>query len=278
MTPFTLNARGKLFAFEQPVIMGILNINTDSFYRGSRVVEEQAVLDKAGQMIKEGASILDIGGQSTRPGAIKIEASEELDRVLPAIKTLAKHFPDTCLSIDTFYSEVAKEAVKAGVHLVNDISAGEDDAQMLEFVANNHLPFIAMHKKGSPQTMQQNPHYDNVVLELLNYFKNKAEQLKSMGIEDWILDPGFGFGKNATHNFKLLQKLSVFEIIGKPILAGISRKGMIWKTLEITPEEALNGTTALNMAALMNGASVLRVHDVKEAAETVKLYLSLTQV
>lgn len=278
MTPFTLNSRGKLFAYEQPVVMGILNINADSFYRGSRVMEEQAVLDRAGQMIAQGASMLDIGGQSTRPGATLIAASEELDRVLPAIKILVKHFPHTCFSIDTFYSEVAREAVKEGVHLVNDISAGEDDEKMLEFVAQNHLPFIAMHKKGNPQTMQQNPHYENVVLELLDYFKNKTEQLKNLGIEDWILDPGFGFGKNAAHNFKLLQQLSVFKIIGKPILAGISRKGMIWKTLEITPEQALNGTTALNMAALINGASVLRVHDVKEAAETVKLYLSLSQV
>lgn len=275
---FTLNSQGKLFAFEEPVVMGILNINHDSFYKGSRAVSEQEITDLAALMIEQGAGMLDIGGQSTRPGAKKIEASEELERVVPAISIIAKHFPDVCLSIDTFYQSVAKEAVLAGVHLVNDISAGDSDAEMLEFVAKHKLPFIAMHKKGEPETMQQNPSYENVVQEILEYFRNKSAQLKALGITDWILDPGFGFGKTAAHNFRLLNKLSVFKIIDRPILAGISRKGMIWKTLGISADEALNGTTALNMAALMNGASILRVHDVKEAFETVKLYNSLTSV
>lgn len=269
---FTLNSKGKLRVFEKPMVMGILNINTDSFFEGSRVVGDQEIIDRAGLMIEQGAGILDIGGQSTRPGANPISAEQELERVLPAIQHIKQAFPETCLSIDTFFSKVAIQAVNAGIDIVNDISAGDEDEEMLDYVSKNKLPFIAMHKQGNPQTMQANPQYNDVVLDLIDYFKNKAEQLKNMGVTDWILDPGFGFGKTLEHNFQLLQNLESFKIFGRPIMVGISRKGMIWKTLNSSPTEALNGTTALHMAALLKGSSILRVHDVKEAVETVKMF------
>lgn len=254
--------------------MGILNATPDSFFENSRIKPEK-VQDLAGKMLMDGADILDVGGQSTRPGAILISAEEETDRVLPIITGIVEAFPESIISVDTFYSSVAHHAVSAGAKMVNDISAGEDDDSMLEFVANTGIPYVAMHKQGKPQTMQENPIYSNVVAEVMDYFKEKDQCYKGLGIQDWVLDPGFGFGKTMAQNYQLLKNLSAFKQLNKPILVGISRKSMIWKTLHTTPENALNGTTALHMAAVMNGADILRVHDVKEAAECVALYQSL---
>lgn len=252
-------------------IMGILNATPDSFFEGSRIQTQKAV-DVAGQMLSEGADILDIGGQSSRPGAALISSAEEADRVLPVIESINNTFPEAVISIDTFYSHVARLAIYAGATMVNDISAGEDDPGMLAFIAESKLPYIAMHKQGTPQNMQQNPVYDDVVSAILSYFQQKEILYQSMGIHNWFIDPGFGFGKTLAHNFQLLRNLHRFSVFGKPVLVGISRKSMIWKTLHTSAEQALNGTTALHMAALMNGADILRVHDVKEAKECAILF------
>lgn len=255
-------------------IMGILNATPDSFFEGSRIKPEK-VQDLAGKMLMDGADILDVGGQSTRPGAIPVSAEEEINRVLPVITSLVNAFPESIISVDTLYSKVARHALDAGAKMVNDISAGEDDEDMLALVANAGIPYVAMHKQGNPQNMQDNPTYTDVVAEVMDYFKEKDKRYTRLGIQDWILDPGFGFGKTLAHNYWLLKNLAEFKQLNKPILVGISRKSMIWKTLHTTPENALNGTTALHMAALINGADILRVHDVKEAAECVTLYQSL---
>ncbi len=273
---YTLNCKGRLLVIEKPVVMGILNITPDSFYSGSRVQQTDDVLQKAGLMINEGAVILDIGGQSTRPGSDRLSAEEELQRVLPAIQLLKEKFPAAFLSIDTYHSTVAKEAVAAGVDIVNDISAGDMDEQMLSTVAALKVPFIAMHIKGTPTNMQQNPTYENVTREIVDYFIQKTNACKQAGITDMIIDPGFGFGKTIEHNFQLLKKLETFQMFHVPVLAGLSRKSTIWKTLNITAEEALNGTTVLNTIALTKGAAVLRVHDVREAVETIELYHTYT--
>ena len=267
---YTLNCKGRLLVLDKPVVMGILNITPDSFYSGSRI-EQSNVLQKAQQMINEGATILDIGGQSTRPGSDRLTADEELKRVLPAIEVIKKEFPSVYLSIDTYHAKVASETVAAGIDMVNDISAGELDAAMLSTVASLNVPFIAMHMQGTPDTMQQNPTYENITREVVDYFIQKTAACKAAGIVDLILDPGFGFGKTIAHNFELLRNLAVFKIIDHPLLLGISRKSTIYKTLDIKPTEALNGTTVLNTIGLMNGASIIRVHDVKEAKETIKL-------
>jgi len=268
---YTLNCKGRLLVIEKPVVMGILNITPDSFYSGSRVQQLDAILLKAEQMIREGAAILDIGGQSTKPGSDRLTAAEELQRVLPAIQLIKETFPETFLSIDTYHSIVAKETVAAGADIINDISAGEMDEQMIATVAALHVPYIAMHMKGSPETMQQNPVYEDVTKEVIDYFIQKLNVCRQAGITDIILDPGFGFGKTIQHNFQLLKKLEVFQLFHVPILAGLSRKSTIWKTLNTVPEEALNGTTVLNTIALTKGASILRVHDVKEATEAIAL-------
>lgn len=271
---YTLNCKGRLLVLDKPVVMGILNITPDSFYSGSRVNETE-VTDRAAQMIADGAVILDIGGQSTRPGSTRITADEELVRVLPVIKTIRQAFPSVYLSIDTYHARVAKEAVAAGVDIVNDISAGDMDADMLSTVAALQVPFIAMHMQGNPDTMQQNPSYNNITREVVDYFIQKTNACKKAGITDVIIDPGFGFGKTITHNFQLLKTMETLQIFHLPLLAGLSRKSTIWKTLSITPEEALNGTTVLNTIALTKGADILRVHDVKEAAETIQLFNAL---
>lgn len=255
--------------------MGVLNVTPDSFYSGSRSETETAILQKAEQMLKEGAAILDIGGQSTRPGSTRISFDEELERVLPAIQHIKQHFPDCFISIDTYHSTVAKEAIYAGADMVNDISAGTMDEQMIPTVAALHVPYIAMHMQGTPDTMQQNPAYENVTRDVLDYFIKKTEQCKEAGIRDIIIDPGFGFGKTIAHNFQLLRELEVFQILNYPLLAGLSRKSTIYKTLGITPDEALNGSTVLNTIALQKGATILRVHDVKEAMEAIQLVLSV---
>jgi dihydropteroate synthase len=266
---FTLNCRGKLLVIDSPVIMGIINITPDSFYSSN---SNDDILPLAGKMIQEGAAILDIGGQSTRPGSQRITAAEEIKRVLPVIEKLKAHFPDTIISIDTYSSKVAEVAAKAGAAIINDISGGEMDTQMLGTVAALDVPYVCMHMKGTPETMQQLPHYENVITEILDFFNSKLQQCKKAGIKDVIIDPGFGFGKTMEHNFSLLKNLHAFSILDKPVLAGISRKSMVYKTLNTTAENALNGTSVLNTMALLNGASILRVHDVKEARQAITLY------
>ncbi len=274
---YTLNCKGRLLVIEQPIVMGILNVTPDSFYSGSRLQSKEAVLQKAGQMILEGATVLDIGGQSTRPNSTRISTEEELERVLPVIKSIKDKFPTVFISIDTYNASVATEAVAAGADMVNDISAGTMDAEMIATVAALNVPFIAMHMQGTPSTMQQNPAYINVATEVVDYFIKKTEQLKQAGIKDILIDPGFGFGKTIEHNFQLLKQLEVFSIFHLPLLAGLSRKSTIYKTLGISSEEALNGTTVLNTIALTKGATILRVHDVKEAKEAITLFTAMQE-
>ncbi|MFZ9718400.1 MAG: dihydropteroate synthase [Chitinophagaceae bacterium] len=269
---FTLNCKGKLLHITEPIVMGIINVTPDSFYEGSRKQQQTAWLNTAAQMLEEGAAILDIGGQSTRPGSEAIGVQEEMDRVLPAIAGVHHAFPEAILSIDTYHHQVAKAAVEAGASIVNDISAGNMDEAMIATVADLQVPYIAMHMKGTPATMQQQAKYHDIATEVLDYFITKLETLKKAGMKDIVVDPGFGFGKTIEQNFELLKKMHVLHMLNAPILAGLSRKSTIWKTLNITPKEALNGTTVLNTLALQQGASILRVHDVKEAVEAIKLY------
>ncbi|MFM6984452.1 MAG: dihydropteroate synthase [Chitinophagaceae bacterium] len=252
---------------EKPMIMGILNTTSDSFFDGGKYHTIETALRRCEQMLTEGADIIDIGGQSTRPGAQLTDTELELEKTIPVIEAIIKRFPETTISIDTFRARVAGAAVEAGAKIINDVSAGEDDPAMIELVARYQVPFIAMHKKGKPQNMQNNPQYDDVVKELLSYFEQKIAQLEKAGIKDIILDPGFGFGKTLEHNYGIMKHLGDFHQFNKPLLVGISRKTMIWKLLKTNPEGALNGTTALNTIALMAGAHIIRVHDVKEAAE-----------
>ncbi len=268
---FTLNCKGKLIIVDKPLVMGILNVNNDSFYAGSRLKNLDAIRNKVDQMIEEGADIIDIGGQSTRPGSERISADEELKRVMPVFEMLSKKHNNILLSIDTYHSVVARETVLAGASIANDVSAGEMDKKMLETVATLGVPFIAMHMKGVPETMHQSIQYGNVVTDVLDFFINKISQCRDAGIADVIIDPGFGFGKTIEHNFKILKSLEIFKMLGKPVMAGISRKATIYKTLQIDVEDALNGTTVMNTIALLNGANILRVHDVKEAREAVTL-------
>lgn len=268
---FTLNCKSRLLVVDKPLVMGIINTTPDSFYTESRSTASDEILTQAERMIKEGAAIIDIGGQSSRPGSALICPEEELRRVIPAVNEISKQFPEIIISIDTFYSSVAAEAIAAGASIVNDISAGAIDAQMIDTVAGLNVPYVLMHMQGTPLTMQQNPVYEDVTREILDFFILKTEELKNAGIKDIIVDPGFGFGKTAEHNFELLRNLEVFKILNFPLLLGVSRKSMINKTLDITADEALNGTTVLNTVGLLKGASILRVHDVKEAVEAVKL-------
>jgi len=268
---FTLNCKGRLLAIEQPLVMGILNITPDSFYAGSRYAPGDAVLKQAEQMLLEGAAILDIGGQSTRPGSHLLTAEEELARVAAPVEAIHRRFPEAILSIDTFYPHVASEAVAAGAAMVNDVSGGQHEA-MFSTVAQLRVPYVCMHVKNAVQQLHHKPGYDNVVQEVLDYFIAKTDACKKAGIHDVIIDPGFGFDKNAAHNFQLLRELPVFALLERPLLAGLSRKSTIYKTLGVSAAEALNGTTVLNTLALNNGAHILRVHDVKEAVEAVKLF------
>ena len=270
---FTLNCKGRLLVIDKPLVMGIINITPDSFYPGSRFTDIDSILFHAEQMLKDGATILDIGGQSTRPGSIKIPEEEELQRVIEPINKIAETFPEAFISIDSFYSSVAKQAVQAGACIINDISGGSMDDKMIETVSLLHVPYVLMHLKGTPQTMQQNPQYENVTREVLDFLIFKKTALHNAGIKDVIIDPGFGFGKTVEHNFELLKNLSVFKMLDTPLLFGISRKRMISKTLNLQTEETLNGTTVLNTIGLMNGASILRVHDVRQAKEAVELYI-----
>ncbi len=269
---FTLNCKGKLLVIDKPLVMGIINITSDSFYEGSRSQTVESILSQATKMIGEGADIIDIGGQSTRPGSERISVKEELQRVLSAIETILKNFPETIISVDTYQAIVAEECVRSGAAIINDISAGNMDSDMIPTVAKLQVPYICMHMKGTPQDMQEHPSYENVTKEVLDFFIQKTDECRRAGINDVIIDPGFGFGKTITHNFTLLKELSAFKMLEKPIMAGLSRKSTIYKTLGINTNEALNGTTVLNTLALQNGANILRVHDVKEAKEVIKLY------
>jgi dihydropteroate synthase len=268
---FTLNCRGKLLTADRPLVMGIINITPDSFYGGSRFTQTGPILEQAGQMIREGADILDIGGQSTRPGAAELSAEEELERVAGPIAAIHAHFPDTLLSIDTYHARVARAAIDAGASIVNDIGAGYLDPAMLDTVAELGLPYICMHMKGTPATMKSHAVYEDVTREVLDFFIRRLEDCRQAGIRDVILDPGLGFGKNAGHNFELLRNLDAFRMLGQPLLLGVSRKSFIYKTLGVAVEQALNGTTVLNTLALLNGASILRVHDPAAAREAILL-------
>ena len=269
---YTINCKGKLLMLDEPKIMGIINATSDSFYEGHLSKGINGITQLAAKMLEEGADIIDIGAQSTRPGSVRINADEELKRAIPVIEAILKIHPTAIISIDTYHSKVALEAVNAGACIVNDISAGNFDEAMLKTVATLKVPFVAMHMQGSPETMKLQPVYKNVVTEVLDFFIAKINACKNAGIQDVIIDPGFGFGITIPHNFQLLKNLSVFNMLDKPILAGLSRKGTIYKTLGITAAESLNGTTCLNSIALMNGATILRVHDVKEAKEAVTLF------
>lgn len=271
----TLNCKGRLLTLEKPIVMGILNVTPDSFYSLSRVSNEKEILEKSEKMLTEGAAILDIGGMSSRPGADMISEAEEIQRVLPAIETILKHFPDAILSIDTVQAEVARQSIAAGAAIINDISAGRIDATMYPTVAELKVPYVLMHMRGTPQNMQENPTYENVVLEVLDFFIAEVGKLRELGVKDIILDAGFGFGKTLDHNYQLLKHLHVFQILELPILTGISRKSMVYKPLGGSAKDALNGTSALHMVALQQGSKILRTHDVKEAVEVIKLWKQL---
>jgi dihydropteroate synthase len=269
---YTLNCKGRLLVVDKPLVMGIINSTPDSFYEGSRFTGEDSIMQQAELMLRQGAAIIDIGGQSTRPGSQRISAEEELQRVIDAVESLHVNFPEAIISIDTYWSKVAREAVLAGASIINDISSGTVDKEMLAVVAELQTPYICMHMPGTPDTMHQKPGYENMMQEILDFFIQKMADCRQAGIRDIIIDPGFGFGKTMAQNFELLQRFGVLHMLQAPILVGISRKSTIYKTLGITAEEALNGTTVLHTLALQNGASILRVHDVKEAVETVKLF------
>lgn len=267
-----LQSRGRLLDLSRPVIMGILNATPDSFYNKGRQSNKEEIIDNAAGMLEDGAAILDIGGASTKPGSEIIAIREELNRIIPVIEALHTNFPQAWLSVDTYHAAVAKEAVLAGASIINDVSSSAIDPEMICTAAQLKVPYIAMHMQGTPKTMQLNPQYEDVVYEVRDYLRNICDQCTEAGITDIIIDPGFGFGKTIEHNFALLNNLHTFRILGKPILAGISRKSLVCKTLKVDPEKALNGTTALHMIAFQQGANILRVHDVKEANEVMKLY------
>ncbi|WP_316824590.1 dihydropteroate synthase [Pedobacter miscanthi] len=271
----SLNIKGKLIDLSTPKVMGILNITPDSFYSNSRTKTIDEALTKANQFLNEGATFIDIGGYSSRPGAKDISTNEEIDRLVPVVESLTTAFPGAIISIDTFRAKVAEETILAGAHIINDIASGDMDDKMFETVAKLQVPYMIMHMQGTPQNMQQNPVYKNVLLEVIDYLAEKIAALKALHIHDVIIDPGFGFGKTTEHNYELLNQMEAFKIFKLPILVGFSRKGMIYKTLGTSAAEALNGTTVLNTIALQKGAGILRVHDVKEAVECVRLVASL---
>lgn len=270
--PRYVNAGGKLLDLDTPLVMGIMNITPDSFYMGSRQNSDSEILKSASEMLLQGADILDIGGYSSRPGADDVTEEEESTRVLKAVKLVSSEFPDAIISIDTFRAGVAMRAVEeCGAHIINDISGGDADSSMFNIVAKLNVPYVIMHMQGDPRTMQDNPVYDDVVADILRWFGDRIYKLRLLGVKDIIIDPGFGFGKTADHNFEMLRRLNEFSVAGLPLMVGVSRKSMIWRTLGISADEALNGTTALNALAVANGADILRVHDVKEAVQVVKL-------
>lgn len=267
-----INVNGSLLDLSQPRVMGILNVTPDSFYAGSRTQTEAEIVRRVRQIVSEGAAIIDIGAYSSRPNADNVFAREEMERLRMGLKILFEIQPDAVVSVDTFRADVARMCVEEyGVAIINDIAAGEMDTDMFHTVAALNVPYIMMHMQGTPQSMQQHPHYDNLLKEVFLYFARKVQQLRDLGVKDIILDPGFGFGKTMEHNYELLSHLEEFRIFELPLLVGVSRKSMIYRLLDITPQEALNGTTVLDTICLLKGADILRVHDVKEAVETVRI-------
>ncbi len=272
---YTFNCKGRLLILNQPIVMGIINVTPDSFYSGSRIQTQDALLREAEKMLKDGAKMLDIGGMSSRPDAADITVEEELKRVLPAVETISRNFPEAFISVDSYRLEVVENALAAGASMINDISGGNDPA-IPDLAARWLVPYICMHMRGTPQTMKKLTHYDDLIREVLDYFILRKSECIQRGIKDLIIDPGFGFAKKHAQNFQLLKHLSVLQMLELPVLAGLSRKSSIYKTLGTTSEESLNGTTVMNTLALQNGASILRVHDVKEAVETIRLWMSYT--
>ena len=273
-----INVNGRLMDLSCPQVMGILNVTPDSFYAGSRKQTEEEIAARAQQILAEGGSIIDIGAYSSRPNAEHINAEEEMKRLRNGLEIIGREHPDAVMSVDTFRADVARMCVEEyGVAIVNDIAAGNMDSEMFSTIARLGVPYIMMHMQGTPQNMQQHPHYEDVLREVLYYFSEKVQRLRDMGVKDIILDPGFGFGKTIEHNYELLNKMEEFAIFELPLLVGVSRKSMIYKLLGITPEEALNGTTVLHTIALMKGANILRVHDVKEAVEAVRLTTAMRE-
>jgi dihydropteroate synthase len=276
-TPFTpsniikLKGNSIIFSTDNAIVMGILNITDDSFYDGGKYVNEGDIIAQITKMLDEGASIIDIGVQSSRPGATQISSDQELKKLLPIIKLLKNSFPEIIISVDSFWANTAKEVVIAGADIINDISAGEMDNQMFDTIASLQVPYIMMHMQGTPLNMQNNPVYENVTQEVKTFFEKKIEILKSKGVSQIVIDPGFGFGKTIKHNYELLNNLQEFKLLGFPVLIGASRKSMIYNLLDSSPQEALNGTSVINSMALQNGADILRVHDVKEATECIKI-------
>ena len=275
--PRSINISGHLLSLEQPLVMGILNVTPDSFYEGSRVDQLEQILAAGRNMMNEGAAILDLGGYSSRPGADDISLEEEIRRVIEPIRQLKSTIPDAVISIDTFRHKVAEAAVEAGASIVNDISGGHLDPGMYDFIASNRTPYVAMHMIGTPQNMTSQNLYDDLHMDIVNYFADIIDKLSSLGTPDVIIDPGFGFAKNPDQSFRLLDRLELFRILERPMLVGLSRKSMIYKTLGTNPEDALNGTTALNALALYKGADILRVHDVKPAAEAAQLIAKMRE-
>ena len=271
-TPLYINVNGRLMDLSEPQVMGILNVTPDSFYAGSHGLTEGYIIDRIHQIMNEGASIIDIGACSTRPGADQVSAEEEMSRMRMGLELIRKHRPDAIVSVDTYRADVAKMCVEEyGAAIINDISAGQMDKDMFTTIARLGIPYIIMHMKGTPKDMQVNPEYDHFLKEVFYYFSEKVQRLRDLGVKDIIIDPGFGFGKTLEHNYELMNHLEEFSLFELPLLVGVSRKSMIYKLLGTTPEEALNGTTALNTVALLKGAHILRVHDVREAVETVRI-------
>lgn len=267
----TINCKGKLIDLDSPKIMGILNITPDSFFDGGKYNDEKSILEQVEKMLSEGATFIDVGAYSSRPGATHISEKEELNRIVPIIKLLVAHFPEILLSVDTFRSKVAKECIEAGAAIINDISGGNADPNMFTTAVELQVPYIIMHMQGTPQNMQDNPQYNNITEDLILDFSKKTSELKKMGLNDIIIDLGFGFGKTVSHNYELLRNLDLFHSLEYPILTGISRKSMLYKPLDISAKEALNATTYANTIALQKGSQILRVHDVKEAQEIIAL-------
>ena len=268
----TINVGGRLVSLDEPQVMGILNVTPDSFFATSRCRSEEEIRQRVCMMRREGATMVDIGAYSSRPGAEEVSVEEELRRLLPAVGIVREEWPDAIISVDTFRAEVARQAVEAGADIINDISGGEMDKDMFRAVAELHVPYILMHMQGTPQDMQKAPHYDNLMCEVFRSLGERVEELHEMGVADVIVDPGFGFGKTMAQNYEMMARLGEFRLLGCPILVGISRKSMVYRLLDTTPEESLNGTTAPNTIAGTNGASILRVHDVREAVEAIKIY------
>ena len=267
----TINCKGNLVDLSSPKVMGILNITPDSFFDGGKYKNEKEILSQVEKMLLEGATFIDVGAYSSRPGAKHISEEEELQRIIPVINLLIKHFPEIIISVDTFRSKIAEETINAGAAIVNDISGGKMDDNMFATVANLQVPYILMHMLGTPQNMQKNPVYRDVTKEIISFFAAQINRLHQFKLNDVIIDVGFGFGKTIDHNFEILKNLSLFKSLDAPILAGISRKSMLYKTLDISAKQALNATTSANTIALLNGANILRVHDVKEAVEAIKI-------